>query len=259
MKFEGKIVVITSNSSVFLRLTKLFLEFSGKSRSEIFVVVEQGLPFFERFQKRFRKVGIFVALDEWMFTRFEAIFNHWGKAEKKYLYNIDITSFKPDILTDSVNKSCLSVLGAIKNFQANNVISIGSGFIPSKILNLFQRKINIHPGILPVYKGIGSPEAIMNFDFDNIGWSVHELIPVIDSGAVLYKEKVQFKNICKMTFAEVYIYLYMSALKSHIDFGNAMDIAQNVNSFSFYSNIRVSTYFKYLLLNYFKRGICKLP
>lgn len=255
MKFEGKIVLVTSNSTVFLRITKLFFELSGKSRSEIFLVVEQGLTFSEKIKKRFRKVGIIIALDEWMFTLYESFFNHWGKAEKKYLHSIDITSFYPDILTDSVNKSCPRVLEALKNFQANNIISIGSSFIPSKILNLFQRKINIHPGILPIYKGIGSPDAIMNFDFDNIGWSVHELTPVIDSGAVLHIEKMHFKDFSKMTFAEVYIYLYMSALKSSITFENTIDLGQNLDSLSFHSNIRVSTYFKYLFLNFFKRGI----
>ena len=89
MKLEGKTVIITSNSSVFLKLTKLFIENSGKSRSNFFVVAENGLPFKDRFRKRIEKIGILTALDEWLYTRYEALFNHWAKAESKLLKDLE--------------------------------------------------------------------------------------------------------------------------------------------------------------------------
>ena len=103
MKLEGKTVIITSNSSVFLKLTKLLIENSGKSRSDFIIVAENGLPFEDRFRKRIGKIGLLPALDEWLYTRYEALFNHWAKAENKLLKDIDIMSFNPDFLIDSVN------------------------------------------------------------------------------------------------------------------------------------------------------------
>jgi hypothetical protein len=212
MELEGKTVIITSNSTVFLKLTKSLIENSSKSRSDFIIVAENGLTFKERFWKRKEKIGILSASDEWLFTLYESIFNHWKRAEKKYLDEIDITSFSPDILTDSVNKSNVNVLSLLENYEANSIISIGSGYIPIKVLNLFNLKVNIHPGILPFYKGLGSPEAIMKGDVFNIGWSIHELISKIDAGSIFEKKIINYSLLKKLTFAEVYIYLYKDAI-----------------------------------------------
>jgi hypothetical protein len=42
MKLEGKTVIITSNSSVFLKLTKLFIENSRKPPGEFIIIAETG-------------------------------------------------------------------------------------------------------------------------------------------------------------------------------------------------------------------------
>ena len=203
MKLEGKTVIITSNSSVFLKLTKLLIENSGKSRSDFIVVAEKGLPFKDRFRKRIEKIGFLTAVDEWLYTKYEALFNHWEKAERKHLKDIDISSFDPDILTDTVNKSISSVFNQLRTYEAKNIISIGSGYIPNRLLEQFGVKINIHPGILPYYKGIGTPEAIMRGDFSLLGWSIHELTSKIDSGSIIHNCKISLKEFENMTFADI--------------------------------------------------------
>jgi methionyl-tRNA formyltransferase len=234
MKLEGKTVIITSNSSVFLKLTKLFIENSGKSRSNFFVVAENGLPFKDRFRKRIEKIGILTAVDEWLYTRYEALFNHWAKAESKLLKDIEITSFSPDILTDTVNKSSVSILDSLNKFEAENIISIGSGYIPSRLLEQFDVKINIHPGILPNYKGIGSPEAIMRGDHFSLGWSLHELAPKIDSGSIIHNHIISYKDIENMTFADIYITIYKLAI---IDFYSVLNNS-NKNEINFKSDAK---------------------
>jgi hypothetical protein len=215
MKLEGKTVIITSNSSVFLKLSKLLIENSGKSRSDFIIVAENGLPFKDRFLKRIRKIGLLTAVDEWLYNQYEAFFSHWKKAEVKYLKDIDISSFDPDILTDTVNKSISSVFNQLKIYKAQNIISIGSGYIPTILIEQYSVKINIHPGILPHYKGIGSPEAIMKGDFSQLGWSIHELTPKIDSGRIIHNHRISYKIFENMTFAEIYVSIYISAI---IDF-----------------------------------------
>lgn len=212
MVLQGKSILVTSNSSVFLKLTKLFIENSGNTRNDFIVIAENGLPFKERYRKRIKKVGFLATLDEWLYTRYEALFNHWGKAEKNLLGEVDISLFKPDILTDSVNKSCNNILDRLKSYEANNIISIGSGYIPSAALKQFKVKLNIHPGILPEYKGIGTPEAIMMGDLSSVGWSIHELTIKIDAGSIVHTSKISYNEIANMTFASVYILIYRLAI-----------------------------------------------
>ena len=241
MKLEGKTVIITSNSSVFLKLTKLFIENSGKPRDEFMVVAENGLSCKKRFQKRVNKVGLINAFDEWLYTKYEAIFNHWVKAENKLLEDIEITSFIPDILTDTVNKSSVSILDLLIKFEAENIISIGSGFIPTRILEQFNLKINIHPGILPNYKGIGTPEAIMLGDHYSLGWSLHELAPKIDSGSIIHNCKISLKEFENMTFADIYITIYKMAITNFYFIPNN----SNKNEINFNSNAKYFTFVRF--------------
>ena len=247
MKLEGKTVIITSNSSVFIKLTKLLIENSGKSRSDFIIIAENGLPFKDRFRKRIEKIGLLPALDELLYTSYEALFNHWKKAERKLFSDTDITSFSPDILTDTVNKRSVSILDSLKTFEVKNIISIGSGFIPTRLLEQFNLKINIHPGILPYYKGIGSPEAIMRGDLSFLGWSIHELATKIDSGSIIHNHTISFKILEKMTFAEVYITIYRSAIINfYLTINNSDKSEMNFNSNTkYFAFVRFTLFIKY--------------
>ena len=251
MVLQGKSIIVTSNSSVFLKLTKLFIENSGNTRNDFIVIAENGLPFKERYRKRIKKVGFLATFDEWLYTRYEALFNHWGKAEKKLLGEVDFSLFKPDILTDSVNKSCNNILHRLKSYEANSIISIGSGYIPSAFLEQFKVKLNIHPGILPEYKGIGTPEAIMRRDFSLLGWSIHELTTKIDSGSILCSYIISYSELAKMTFACIYISLYKSALTNFYSIPNQIDENQiNLNGGNkYFAFVRFSQFLKYRIYN----------
>jgi hypothetical protein len=230
MKLEGKTVIVTSNSSVFLKLTKLFIDNSGNSRSDFIIIAENGLPNRLRFKKRIKKVGLLSAIDEWLYYQYEALFNHWTNAESKLLNDIDIISFKLDILTDTVNDSSIDVINQLKKYDANNIISIGSGYIPTNLLKKYSLKINIHPGILPNYKGIGTPEAIMNGDMSFLGWSIHELAPKIDAGNIIYNHIISYDELKNMSFAEIYITIYISSIKHFLTIPyNFLKIENNTN------------------------------
>ena len=106
----------------------------------------------------------------------------------------------------------IAVFNQLKIYKAQNIISIGSGYIPTILIEQYSVKINIHPGILPNYKGIGSPEAIMKGDFSQLGWSIHELTPKIDSGRIIHNHRILYKIFENMTFAEIYVSIYISAI-----------------------------------------------
>lgn len=253
MILQGKTIIFTSNSSVFLKLTKLFIENSGRQRSDFFIVAEKGVPFYERFGKRVKKTGFLFAFDEWLYTSYEALFNHWEKAEKKLLRDIDLTSLNPDLFTDSVNKSSKAILDLTQEFSANSIISIGSGYIPSKILEQFSLKFNIHPGILPGYKGIGTPEAIMIGDLSSLGWSIHELTSKIDSGKIISINIMPYSSFKRKSFAEVYISIYKNSLTQPwqlLSYNLSQDKngTQKINP-----NIRFSKFIKYKITSVLNR------
>ena len=213
------------------------------------------MPFKDRFRKRIEKIGFLTAVDEWLYTKYEALFNHWEKAERKHLKDIDISSFDPDILTDTVNKSISSVFNQLRTYEAKNIISIGSGYIPNRLLEQFGVKINIHPGILPYYKGIGTPEAIMRGDFSLLGWSIHELTSKIDSGSIIHNCKISLKEFENMTFAEMYITIYrLAIIKFYLTINNSNKSEVNNNSgMKYFAFVRLTQFIKYKFNNFRKK------
>ena len=51
--------------------------------------------------------------------------------------------------------------------------------------------INIHPGVLPSYRGTGNLWAVLNQDWANVGCTVHWMTEKIDAGHVIAIERLQ--------------------------------------------------------------------
>jgi hypothetical protein len=243
MKYGEKTVLIIPNSTVFLKLAILFIDKSKKTRNKFFVIAENGLPNLLTIKKRIQKVGILHALDEWLYCKYESIFNHWEKAENHYLSEIDIRNFLPDFITDTVNKNNNDLILKLQFFSGNNILSIGSGYIPKSILDLFDCKLNIHPGILPFYKGIGTPEALMKKDYSNLGWSIHELSSKIDNGKIIHIKNLWFSEFEYMTFADAYIYIYINSINEFFKIADLnIEFNENNESIKFNSFMKLSDY-----------------
>lgn len=240
MRLEGKTVIITSNSSVFLKLTSLFIQKSTYSRDHFLIIAENGFTKCQKIKKRIQKVGILKALDEWLYIEYESLFNLWAKAETRYFSKIEINEISPDYIIRSINEN--NLIEKIKLFEGKNLISLGCGYIPTSILSLFQNKYNIHPGILPHYKGIGTPEAIMKKDYKNCGWTLHILTPNIDSGDILEIFYLEYSELLRLNIPEQYIYIYLHFVQNI--FSVNMDVRKlknNCNS-GFNSFIRLSRF-----------------
>jgi hypothetical protein len=240
MLLEGKTVIITSNSSIFLKLTSLLIQKSGYSRSQFLIIAENGLTNWQILKERTLKVGLITALDEWCYTKYESLLNLWARAEKKYFSSLEIHIISPDYIVKSVKKNIIS--DNIQLFNAQNLISIGSGYIPRQILSLFQNKYNIHPGILPVYKGIGTPEAIMKGDFQNCGWTFHELSPQIDSGDILKICYINFRELVSLNIPDQYTYIYIHFINNIFINNLSEEKIKNSQNLKFNSCVRMSSY-----------------
>lgn len=87
---------------------------------------------------------------------------------------------------------------AILNISPEVIISIGwRKILPKRFFNLFKNKtlINIHPAILPDYKGFHTePYVIMNNETFH-GITAHELTPELDGGRIILQKKFQISKL----------------------------------------------------------------
>ena len=64
--------------------------------------------------------------------------------------------------------------------------------LSSKFIQAFPDKIiNIHPSLLPKYKGLHAVEQALESGDDATGCTVHYVTEELDSGAIICQEKVQ--------------------------------------------------------------------
>ena len=116
------------------------------------------------------------------------IFTH--KKDNELLLNF-IKNSKLEYYTDSINK-CKHIIngknGFLLSFHYRNIIK-------ADILNCFNgRAVNLHPSLLPNYKGcFSSVWAIIN-DEKETGISYHECIPEVDNGNILIQTKINIQD-----------------------------------------------------------------
>ena len=67
--------------------------------------------------------------------------------------------------------------------------------IPDSIIKKFKGKIiNIHPSLLPKYKGLNTHKKAIENNDKYAGCSVHFVTPKIDSGKIIMQKKVRIKK-----------------------------------------------------------------
>ena len=94
----------------------------------------------------------------------------------------------------------------IYNEDVDLIFSCGFSYIiPAQYIRKNIIMLNSHPSLLPNYKG---PKAILdafNDKCDYIGVSVHKIEPEVDSGKIIFKQRLFVKN---MSLQKVYKYLF---------------------------------------------------
>ncbi|SVE26209.1 uncharacterized protein METZ01_LOCUS479063, partial [marine metagenome] len=95
----------------------------------------------------------------------------------------------------------------IEKINPDLIVVVGAPFIRSDIVNLDCKKINLHIGYLPNYRGLKTIEwAVLNKDFGRIGYTIHELTNELDGGGIIKRRniKVDEKNFdFKAVYAEL--------------------------------------------------------
>ena len=108
------------------------------------------------------------------------------------------------------------------NSIPSNAIAICTGFnqiFKRALISKFRHFSNVHPSILPYYKGPTPIEWCLHNNEKNVGWTVHEIDEQIDSGKIIHQAVVpvnfQSANVLKNTIkgeAKVFLLNYIQQL-----------------------------------------------
>ena len=94
------------------------------------------------------------------------------------------------IETDDVNSE--QARSELKKLGLDIIISFGVKKLGEQVIRIPSKLImNVHRGIVPRYRGLDSDLWAIYFnDFSNIGVTIHVVKPSLDTGEIIYQEKV---------------------------------------------------------------------
>lgn len=94
------------------------------------------------------------------------------------------------------------------------LVVVGAPFIKRNITSLPFKKINLHLGLLPYYRGIKTIEwAVINGEMDKIGYSIHDLTSELDGGALIKVERLSSDALIP-NLPKIYISLYEQSFEA---------------------------------------------
>ena len=160
------------------------------------IILEESVSKKEFLKKRIKNLGIGKVSGQVLFQVFVVkILNFFSAKRKKEIldhYHLNESPL-PDqkiISVKSVNDAeCMS---ALQKINPGVVVVIGTRIISRQILSSIPAKfINIHAGITPKYRNVhGAYWALVNNDVENCGVTVHLVDPGIDTGSIIYQNKI---------------------------------------------------------------------
>lgn len=201
------IVLVIPQTEIFLRLAGYARKCLSAADFELIIAAQETLSLWEHFKRRRRRVGVARGSLEALYCILEGYITPWAAAAERL--GLRIIDHPNIILTREAFSQDLAEV-CIRN-EADILISMGCEKIDLNFFSLDFKAINIHPGILPAYRGVGNPEALLKSDFGNLGVSIHQLTMALDQGALI--SQALCPEIKGMSIPEGYLYCYLRAIE----------------------------------------------
>lgn len=94
----------------------------------------------------------------------------------------------PLVILNSISSN--ETISALVDSNSDVGLSLGNGYIPRKIFSIPKKgMLNIHTEILPEYKGAQSIIWQIYNKSTKMGFTIHEIDDIIDSGSIVHKEE----------------------------------------------------------------------
>ncbi len=112
------------------------------------------------------------------------------KIAKKYKINTKLIKYK-----NSKNFENLSLLALKKNKIRLICLAGFMKVLSASFIKKFSYKIiNIHPSLLPKYKGLNTHKRVLKNKDKYSGCTIHYVSPVLDSGKIILQKKILIKK-----------------------------------------------------------------
>jgi hypothetical protein len=157
------------------------------------------------FANRNRKVGALRAIDELLHVLLEAQCSPWDKAIERHGLCSELESVTRINFLDSPD---FGKFLALQKFDI--LVGVGCAYLPLYQIPPGTMAVNIHPGILPQYRGVGNPEALLANDGSNMGVSIHLMAKRIDEGRILFTRRMPLLK--RLSIPSAYILCYRTGL-----------------------------------------------
>lgn len=201
------IAVLVPEDSVMSQLAFFAKRKFEAEGHQVFLVSHPPEELFETFLSRLKKVGLWASVDEIAYCLYENLFTPWSKelqgldGEMPSEFSARIADIQSKVLGSCLEELCVDTLVAI------GCRPINISFIPNTIVAL-----NIHPGVLPRYRGVGSPEAVLYSDEQFVGFSIHRLTRRLDEGEIFLRKRSEFSS--EFNVPRIYIKNYKLAIRT---------------------------------------------
>lgn len=136
-------------------------------------------------------------------------------------YTLEVLSRKFDVIFHARDKGDLETVKLLKakNPEAHGVLASFGVLIKSDVLDIFEPEgiINIHPSLLPLYRGASPIESAILAGDTEFSVSVMKLVKAMDAGPIYFQETLKGLPICKNDIYKALAECGANWLCEHID------------------------------------------
>jgi folate-dependent phosphoribosylglycinamide formyltransferase PurN len=170
-----------------------------KDYPDLIVAVEKPVHRSIIIKRRIARLGLIKVFGQLLFILLISIIKYFNTNRLQSL--ITSTGLSSEVPKDLILNHFSSVnsnefISWLRFIQPKVVIINGTRIISKKVLNSTKAVfLNTHCGITPAYRGVhGAYWALTLGDNNNVGVTIHIVDEGIDTGSILFQEKIQIEN-----------------------------------------------------------------
>lgn len=185
---QGKtrnVLILAGSTKTFLFLASELKDGISNVANVTMGIEKKQFRFYQVISNRIAKKGMILGLSQ-LTMRFIDIYilrfrvQKNLKIPKKHTFDFTINDINSKALKDNVINNSIDI-----------VVTIGVSIIKPETLRLAKvGYINLHPGILPEYRGLGNFWAVLNSDWSKVGITCHWIDEGIDTGQIIWKSQL---------------------------------------------------------------------
>lgn len=191
-----KLLIVSSADPIFLSMARRLSSLISEDHEVTVVKENPQISIPKILKQRVKRAGLISGISQFAFKVFDVLILR--KAVVKNAVD-GLNGFECAEIR-SINSE--EGKGLVSQFDA--VICIATSIIKQATLDVSPYGfVNVHPGILPQYRGTGNFWAVVNRDWANIGCTCHWMTKQIDVGRVVSISRIppNFKSLWEMNSA----------------------------------------------------------